>query len=189
MEKRGADDQGWIDDVLAFWFGELTPEDWFASRPELDRSIRERFAGLNRRLAEAPPAAAYEQPRAALAAIITLDQFSRNMFRGKPEAFGSDSRALEIARNAVDRGFDRGMSNDEKSFVYMPFMHSEAIADQERCVSLFSAIYGGEQLKYAIEHRDIVARFARFPHRNRALGRQSTEAELAFLAGHKGFGQ
>jgi uncharacterized protein (DUF924 family) len=95
---------------------------------------------------------------------------------------------VAIAREAVDHGLDADLPEDRKIFLYMPFMHSENVADQERCVSLTSALTG-DTVKYAIEHRDIIARFGRFPHRNRALGRESTEAEQLFLADHKGFGQ
>ena len=111
-----------------------------------------------------------------------------NMFRDEARAFATDVLAVSIARHALDRGFDEGLTEQRKSFLYMPFMHSENVADQERCVALFSAL-PGDMVKYAIEHRDIVARFGRFPHRNPVLGRDATVAERAFLAGHKGFGQ
>lgn len=182
---------GWAEEVLAFWFEELTPDHWYAEDPEaIDRLIRDRFAALHAELAAAPPPAAWDDPETALAAIIVLDQFSRNMFRRKPEAFAADETAAALARNALDKGFDAALPPVRKQFLFMPLMHSEHLSDQERCVTLFEGTPGLEDnVKYAVEHRDIVARFGRFPHRNRALGRDSTDAEKAFLGGHKGFGQ
>jgi len=180
---------GWREEVLRFWFDELTPEDWFLGKPEIDTRIREGFAGLHEELKAAPPPEAMTDPRTALAAVILFDQFPRNIHRRKPEAFSSDDLALQIARNALDKGLDADMSNVEKQFLYMPFMHSETLTDQERSVDLFKSIGNEGSVKYAIEHRDIIARFGRFPHRNRALGRATTEAETAFMESHKGYGQ
>lgn len=180
---------GWVEEVLSFWFDELTPKDWFEVRAETDETIRSRFLDLYSRLSKGAPETAFEQPRAALAATIVYDQFPRNMFRGQAKAFATDTLALSVARNAVERQFDEALAATERQFLYMPFMHSEVVADQERSVMLFSALGNEENLKYAKEHRDIVARFGRFPHRNRALGRQSTRDEIAFLEGHGGFGQ
>lgn len=179
----------WIDEVLAFWFAELTEEDWFMANAETDRAVRERFEPLNLELRRAVPAICRSEARAALAAIIALDQFPRNIWRGKAEAFATDDQAIDLARNAVERGLDQELAPRERMFLYMPFMHSEILADQERSVDLFKALGNENSEKYAIEHRDIVARFGRFPHRNRTLGRQSSAAEEVFLAGHKGFGQ
>jgi uncharacterized protein (DUF924 family) len=184
------DTDDWIKGVLAFWFGELGPEDWFASRPDLDATIRDRFAALHARLAaEGVPEVCRRDPRAALAAIIALDQFPRNIHRGQAAAFSTDDLAVSLARNAIDAGFDEAMSDQERQFVYMPLMHSENLADQERCVDLFGRLGNEEGLRYAIEHRDIVRDFGRFPHRNRALGRETTKAERTFLEGHAGYGQ
>ncbi len=177
----------WVQDILSYWFEELTREDWFTSKAETDGTIRARFLDLHARLQSDLPDAVYTDPETALAAIILFDQFSRNMFRGTAAAFSTDSLALGIARNAVDKGFDAALPPDRRMFLYMPFMHSEVTADQEHCIQLFAAM--GADTKYAVEHRDIVARFGRFPHRNKALGRQSTADELAFLGGHQGFGQ
>ena len=179
----------WVDDVLRFWFEELTYKDWFGGGAELDEKIRSRFLALYEKLASSVPAAVYESADAALAAVIVFDQFPRNMFRGTAKAFATDPMALAIAGNALDKGFDAGMPNQRRSFLYMPLMHSEALADQRHCVTLFATLDNDEGLKYAKEHRDIVARFGRFPHRNRALGRESTDDEIAFMGGHKGYGQ
>lgn len=179
----------WIGEVLDFWFRELSPEAWFRRDDAVDHNCRERFADLHRRLAADIPPAAFEEPRAALAAVILFDQFPRNMYRGTPPAFATDPLAAQLSRNALDKGLDALMSPQEKQFLFMPLMHSEVLADQERCVMLFKTIGNEEALRYAEEHRDIIARFGRFPHRNRVLGRESSEAEVEFLAKHPGFGQ
>lgn len=179
----------WTGDVLNFWFGDLGPDDWFGGGAELDQRIRDRFAGLYDRLAQQVPGEAYDQAEPALAAVILFDQMPRNMFRGTGQAFSTDHLALGVAANALDRGFDTEMPNPRRMFLYMPFMHSEKLADQERCVELFGTLNNENGLKYAEEHRDIVAKYGRFPHRNRALGRDSSEAEREFLGAHKGYGQ
>jgi len=179
----------WKQDILDFWFKELTPEDWFTGGAELDSRIQSRFLALYEDLAQHVPPEANDDPRAALAAIIALDQFPRNIFRGTARAFATDPIALELSRNALKIGLDRGMTDAERTFLTMPLMHSEALADQEHCVKVFTEIGDENSLKYAHEHRDIVKKFGRFPHRNRALGRNSSEAEKAFLEGHKGYGQ
>ena len=179
----------WIDDVLAFWFGELKPEIWFQGSKELDEQIRSRFGQVLETLSNNPPQIIYSDPRAALAAVLVLDQFSRNMFRGTARAFATDDLALRIARQAVEAKFDDKLSPSEKLFLYMPFQHSEVSADQGHSVMLFGALGMEEPLRYAIEHRDIIERFGRFPHRNAVLGRESTKDELAFLQQHAGFGQ
>lgn len=185
----GQPDRQWIDDVKAFWFGELTREQWFSGDATLDETIRQRFGGLHRQIHENVPAEAWNDPDTALAAIIVLDQFSRNIHRGRREAFASDSTACALARNAVDKEFDAGMSDSERAFLYMPFMHSEILADQERGVSLYKSLGNMESLKYAEEHRDAIARFGRFPHRNEVLGRESTPDETIFLKTANRYGQ
>lgn len=112
-----------------------------------------------------------------------LDQFPRNIFRGTPEAFTSDALARDVARRAIERGTDRRIDPLLLEFLYMPFMHSEHLPDQLRCVALFGNTDNAENLKYAREHADIIQRFGRFPHRNRLLGRDTTEEERAFLDG------
>ncbi|UUP18029.1 DUF924 family protein [Nitratireductor thuwali] len=183
-------DDSWVDEVLAFWFEELEPKDWFEGSDALDDTIRTRFGALHERLAggQVPPEV-MEEPRTALAAVIVLDQFSRNIHRRSARAFAADDMALRIARNAVDKKFDDDMTPEERQFLYMPFQHSEISADQEHSVMLFKSLGDEEAIKYAVEHRDIIEKFGRFPHRNRALGRESTREEIAFLEGHVGFGQ
>lgn len=179
----------WVDDILKFWFEELTYEDWFGGAPELDEKISSRFLDVYERQKAELDVKTIDDPQTALAAIILFDQFPRNMFRKTAAAFATDDLAIGIARLAVDRGYDSKVEPKAKSFIYMPFMHSEVSADQERCVDLFRMLGEDDGLKYAIEHRDIVAQYGRFPHRNRVLGRESTQAEASFLEGHSGYGQ
>jgi uncharacterized protein (DUF924 family) len=172
--------------ILAYWFGELTYEDWFTRNDATDETIRRRFEPTWSAWRETVPAAALLDANTALAAVILFDQFPRNMFRGTADAFATDPLALALARNALAAGFDGVVEGNRRRFFHMPFMHSEALADQERCVALFA---GTDGEKHAVEHRDIIARFGRFPHRNRVLGRPNTEDEQAFLGSHEGFGQ
>lgn len=190
-DEGAAMDADWARQVLRFWFEELTPDDWYSQTPEpIDQAIRRRFERLYQEVAAGPPAAAWNEQGAALAAVIVLDQFPRNMFRGKARAFATDTLAVSLARNALDKGLDAALPGARRRFLFMPLMHSEILADQEHCVVLFQAVAElKDDVKYAEEHRDIVARFGRFPHRNRVLERESTGAERAFLREHKGFGQ
>jgi uncharacterized protein (DUF924 family) len=180
-------DTGWANEVLGFWFDELTPEDWFMTKPETDEAIRTRFLKLWQEMRQAVPAEALLAAEPALAATIVFDQFPRNMFRKQADAFATDPLARVVAHNARRLGFAEKLAPSRRGFLHMPFMHSEELSHQEICVALFAA--NPEQSTYAVEHRDIVARFGRFPHRNRALGRESTAAEIEFLKGHEGYGQ
>jgi uncharacterized protein (DUF924 family) len=176
----------WIDEVLKFWFEELQSAAWFTKDAAIDAQIRNRFERLHEQLSQGDiqvPAT----PRAYLAAVIVLDQFSRNMFRGTAKAFASDAKALAFASRALDAGFDREMTKEQRQFLYLPFMHSEELAVQMRCVELYAAFDDAELMKYATEHRDIIERFRRFPHRNAALARESTPAEIEFMQKHPGF--
>jgi uncharacterized protein (DUF924 family) len=176
----------WVEDVLQFWFVELRPESWFAKNADLDAKIRDRFASLHERLSnrELPIP---DRPRAFLAAVIVLDQFSRNLFRNSPRAFDSDSRALDLSQCAIAKSYDAQLTPSERHFIYMPFMHSEDIHVQARAVELFASLQESEATRYAIEHRDIIERFGRFPHRNAVLGRTSSAEELEFMREHAGF--
>ncbi|MCC7536395.1 MAG: DUF924 domain-containing protein [Deltaproteobacteria bacterium] len=168
------------DVVLEFWFG-LDPARWWKKDPAFDAEVRSRFADLHAAVERGEHEGWRATPRGALAYVIALDQLSRNMFRGEARSFASDARALEAARDAVAQGFDAALPPTERPFLYMPLMHSESLEDQERCVALFRALGSEGQLRFAEQHRDIVARFGRFPHRNAILGRDSTPAELEFL--------
>jgi uncharacterized protein (DUF924 family) len=180
-------DAGWVGDVLGFWFDELKPEDWFMTKVETDETIRRRFLKLWQDMRVAIPAEAFLEAGPALAATIVFDQFPRNMFRKQADAFATDRLAQAVAHNALRLGLPETLPPSQRGFFHMPFMHSETLPDQELCVALFAG--NAEQLKYAVEHRDIIARFGRFPHRNRVLGRESSAAEIEFLKEHAGYGQ
>jgi uncharacterized protein (DUF924 family) len=179
----------WASDVLGFWFEELEPKDWFEVNAKVDEEISRRFLSLHGRLSEEEVDSLAPDAETALAAIIVLDQFSRNMFRKTGKAFASDPKALAIAKAALAKGFVEHIPEKRRSFFRMPFMHSENLADQERCVELFEAAGDENGAKYAREHLEIIRQFGRFPHRNKALGRSSTAKEIAFLKEHSGFGQ
>ncbi len=168
----------WRAEVLKFWFG-LDPEQWWNGGPTLDREIRDRFLKLWTEERELPPNSFLTDPLTALAAVILFDQFPRNMFRCHADAYSTDPLALAIARGAVARGFDEELAPDERKFLYMPFMHSENLDDQNRSLLLFTELGDQHQLGYAKQHRAIIERFGRFPHRNAVLGRASRPEEIA----------
>jgi uncharacterized protein (DUF924 family) len=172
-----AADRRLIDEVLGFWFSPETEARWFDSTPEFDRMISERFGALHDRALAGELDHWMGDAAGALALLILLDQFPRNMFRGTPRAFESDGKALTVSKVALENGFDKER----------PLEHSENPADQVECVRLFRELNHEDYLDYAIAHHDIVARFGRFPHRNAILGRQSSEEEQKFLKTHKGF--
>lgn len=171
----------WTDDVLTFWFTETKREQWFEKNDAFDAEMRRRFLKLHEAVAAEPIEALTADARTALAAIIVLDQMSRNMFRGSPRAFAQDSKALAIAETVVARGLDRVMTKDERTFCYLPFEHCEDPDAQARCVALMAQLDDPELVKWAEAHKVIIDRFGRFPHRNAVLGRVSTPEELAFL--------
>ena len=174
-------DNAWIADVLKFWFIERTPEDWFRRSWVVDQMIRDRFLWVHEQLSQQVPPDALDHGDGALAAIVVLDQFSRNLFRGTAKAFAADPRALGLAKLAIDRGYDRRLHPDKRQFVYLPFEHSEDAQEQARSMNLFGELGVPENLHYAWLHKIIIDRFGRFPHRNAALGRVSTAEEIAFL--------
>jgi uncharacterized protein (DUF924 family) len=185
-----------IRDILDFWFLPLTdpgygkPRDfWWESTPELDAEIRERFGGLLDKAVAGDLDHWAKSPDGALALIVLCDQFARNIHRRTAQAFAGDMTALETARLAVARGYPLAYPVELRTFFYMPFQHSESLSDQEFCCSLFAGTGNDDYLKHAVEHRDIVARFGRFPHRNSLLGRTCTPDELDYLKTAKRFGQ
>lgn len=172
-------------DVLEFWFSEAMRPRWFDSTPGLDQAIRLRFEALWQDAAAGRLAAWQDTPDSALALVIVLDQLPLNMFRGQPEAFATEAQAVAVAGEAVARGHDQGLSDDARRFLYLPFMHSESLADQDRAVALFEA--AGLDTRWAEHHRALIRRFGRFPHRNAVLGRASTPEELDYLASPQAF--
>jgi uncharacterized protein (DUF924 family) len=188
------------EDVLSFWFGKLDADGfateeqskkWFSRDDDFDAEISRLFRSDYDLIAAGKREGWLDAPRSSLAYVIVLDQFARNMFRRSPQAFAADPRALQAAQASVDLRFDRELRTAERVFLYMPFMHAEDLAAQDRCIDLFEGcaaevpervrdrVIGN--VKYARAHRDIIARFGRFPHRNTVLGRTSTPDEIEFL--------
>jgi uncharacterized protein (DUF924 family) len=166
-----------FEDVLAFWFSEAQSSLWYANDDKFDAEIRQRFLSTY----EAANSGTLDEwrntPESMLALIILLDQFPRNMFRGSPPAFASDARAVNLTKEGIKRGFDRSLTEAQLDFFYMPLMHSEALSDHDLLLE-----QGHGDSRYAQEHREIIARFGRFPHRNQTLGRESTVEEASYLA-------
>lgn len=199
-------------EILQFWFGPLAdapPQDkamvigqlktWFGKDEKFDAQIRQRFGDLIFSAAKGELVAWEDSPEGALALIILLDQFSRNCFRGTPQAFAQDGEALAIAKRMIEKGFDLRLRPILRSFVYLTFEHSESMEDQESGITCFTKVLedcvpgGGEHflaektLQFAESHREIIARFGRYPHRNEILNRESTAEEIEFMKTHKGF--
>jgi uncharacterized protein (DUF924 family) len=176
----------WAAQVLRYWFEELDPDAWFRKDENVDATLRERFGTLYDQLAQIRPEQLTTPPE-CIAAVIVLDQFPRNMFRGSPRAFATDALALSIAQHAIAAALDRQLTQQQRLFLYMPFQHSEDRAVQARSIELFTQLGLADNLDYAHRHKDIIDRFGRFPHRNAVLGRRSTTDELQFIATHRGF--
>lgn len=168
-----------IDDVIAFWFAD--PEKQFARDDAFDREIRDRFGALHADVIAGKHDDWRETPHGALAYVIVLDQFSRNLFRDDARAFANDAHSREVAGAAITAGHDRALIDEQRAFLYMPFMHGESLADQDRSIALFADL--PKNRAFAEQHRNEIVRFGRFPRRNEALGRESTPDEIAFLDG------
>ncbi len=174
-------------DVRDFWFSDQMQPFWFKKSDDIDRQIIQLF-GETYEAAHAGRLKHWlDGPEDALALAIVLDQFPRNMFRGSARSFESNDLALTVARQALADGHDQQLDPTRRQFLYLPFMHSEDLQDQERSVRLYEALENEHSLHFAREHRDIVARFGRFPHRNAVLGRENTPEEAEFLQTHDGF--
>ncbi|MGB5063220.1 MAG: DUF924 family protein [Candidatus Competibacter sp.] len=174
-------------EIVAFWFAEAVKPLWFAATPEFDEALRERFLTTYRAAATGQLEDWERTPLGALALVIVLDQFPLNLFRGQPESFATEAAARSVANRAIAGGFDRALSPEQRSFLYLPFMHSEALADQERSAQLYQQAGLEESLRFARHHRDLIRRFSRFPHRNVILGRESSPEEIAYLASPEAF--
>jgi uncharacterized protein (DUF924 family) len=167
-------------EILAFW-RDAGPQRWFRPDAAFDALLRERFLAAHEAAARGELADWLRSAEGALALVLLLDQFPRNAFRGTPRVYATDAQAREAADAAIASGFDREVDEELRQFFYLPFMHSERLQDLDRCVALNEAV-GGEPLRYARHHREIVQRFGRFPHRNAVLGRESSAEEERFLA-------
>lgn len=169
------------DDIIDFWFSAKVKNNWFSSNERFDQEIRARFQDIYNDAREGAYLQWRDTPRGALALVLLFDQFPRNMFRGVAEAFATDDLALEIARETITAGQDRQLSDDERGFLYMPYMHSEDLAVQNVGLRLYGELGHKERLDFMWRHHAIISQFGRYPHRNAVLGRQSTEEELIFL--------
>ena len=168
------------EDILAFW-REAGSERWYTKDAAFDAQVQRQFLGLWQKAAAGELSSWETSDDGALALVIILDQFPRNMFRDDAKAFSTDPQALEVASRAITRGADARIEPGLLEFLYMPFMHSEQMGDQQRCVELFRKAGNADNIGYAQDHAEIVSRFGRFPHRNRILGRTTTPEEQAFL--------
>jgi uncharacterized protein (DUF924 family) len=174
-------------EVIDFWFNELQPKDWFQKNEGMDARITERFASVQQAGARGELWSWRSTAPGVLAEIIVLDQFPRNIFRNDRRAFATDGMALVLAQEAVRRALDRELSPVQKSFMYMPFMHSESPVVHAIAVTLFSQPGLEENLNFELQHKNIIERFGRYPHRNQILGRISTADEIEFLKTAPGF--
>ncbi len=171
-------------EILAFWFEETKPAQWFQKNPDFDRDIHARFSGDFTLAMEDIYDGWMDTPKGCLALIILLDQFPRNMFRDSPQMFSGDEKALAVANHAIEKKFDQVMSLHEKVFTYLPFEHSENLDDQETSLRLFESTKDEDPTfyNYAKRHYDVIKKFGRFPHRNPILERNSTKLEEEYLA-------
>lgn len=185
MSTRGEDAHAELTGrILAFWFGDddAPREAWFVADPAFDHSIREAFADATTAALAGSLDDMADGPEGALALILLLDQFPRNLHRGSADAFAGDARARAIAERTIDSGWDAALAPVRRQFVYLPFQHSENLDDQRRSVALYAELAFDDGLEWAERHLTVIERFGRFPHRNAALGRALTPEEEAFLA-------
>lgn len=179
------------DDVLKFWFDDIDPATWWKVDPDFDAGVRMRFQPAVEAAADGEFDHWAGSAQGALALVILLDQFSRNIFRGQARAFAQDAKALEVAKDATARKLDLDVPDERRAFFYMPYMHSENLAHQDQCIALVTERLGPDSgtLGHAKWHRDVISEFGRFPFRNRALGRETTAAEAEWLEGRNVPGQ
>ena len=197
-----------IDIILQFWFGELDNHGyaaadrnklWFQRSDTTDAAIREQFGALIEQALQGELEDWAETPRGRLALIILMDQFTRNIYRGTGKAFSGDAKALQLCKRGIELSHDQDLAPAEQVFFYLPLEHSENLADQSQCVALYTKLHRNtpeayhvktqSYIDYAVKHKEIIERFGRFPHRNKALGRESTPAELKYLENANTFGQ
>ena len=173
--------------IIDFWFADDVRKLWFNSTAEFDRSLRERFEDILKQADQGELDHWMESAAGCLALVIILDQFPLNMFRGNAQSFATEARSREVARVAIENGFDKALAAEQQAFLYMPFMHSEDIADQELALELFAQPGMESNLRFARHHHALVETYGRFPHRNAVLGRTSTAAEIEYLNSREAF--
>lgn len=167
--------------VLDFWFDEISPEQWWIKDPSFDQEIKARFLDLHKSANCGELFHWRNTAQGRLAEILVLDQFSRNIFRDTAKAFASDTLALVLAQEAVSLGADNTLADNQRSFMYLPYMHSESAAIHQQAIKLYTELGNESNLSFELKHQEIIARFGRYPHRNNILARQSTAEELEFL--------
>ena len=167
--------------IITFWFEEIEKSKWFTKDNTFDALIRLRFENIHHQAAQSELYHWRDNALGSLAEIIVLDQFSRNMFRDTPQSFAYDALALALAQFAISNGLDKNLTPVQRSFMYMPFMHSESLAIHDEAVRLYNQLGIESNLEFELKHRAIIERFGRYPHRNNLLGRKSTPEEVAFL--------
>tara|TARA_R110002096_G_scaffold416576_3_gene619575 strand:+ start:17654 stop:18211 length:558 start_codon:yes stop_codon:yes gene_type:complete len=168
-------------DVIDFWFNEIKPEQWWNKSAAFDKEIKNRFHDIYKKAAIGELVNWRYKPLSSLAEIIVLDQFPRNMFRDKKQAFATDPLAVFLCQFAVDKGFDNDLNPEQKAFMYMPMMHSESAEIHKAAEFLFSAPGMENNYQFELKHKAIIDRFGRYPHRNKILGRRMRKAEIDFL--------
>jgi uncharacterized protein (DUF924 family) len=176
-------DSDHIADILEFWFAPGMAEKWFVKDPGLDREVGERLGALHEKAAAGGFDDWRDSPAGCLALLVLLDQVPRNIFRNDPRTYATDEMARAVTQHALDQGYDAELTHNQRGMLYLPLLHSESLEDKERAVELTRALTENPDFHiWAVHHRDIVARFGRFPHRNEILGRENTPEEAAFLA-------
>lgn len=173
--------------IIDFWFAEESRKLWFNSTDEFDQLLCERYQETWEQARSGKLDHWMQRAEGCLALVIILDQFPLNMFRNSAQSFATEAQSRDVARVAIEREFDQALYADRKAFLYMPFMHSESLEDQELALKLFDQPGLESNLRFAHHHHDIVARFGRFPHRNAALGRDNSDAEVAYLNSKEAF--
>jgi uncharacterized protein (DUF924 family) len=179
--------EDWARQLLTFWFDEHGDADWFGGRPEFDAKVTTNFVAWRDALRGQPVEAFLSDAETALAAVILFDQVPRNAYRGEAEAFATDHAALALSRRAVELGLDAGLEKDQRLFLYLPFEHSEDIDDQRESVRLIGGLDDQRLLQFALDHKAMIERFGRFPHRNKALGRADRPGEAEVVAAGGGW--
>lgn len=175
------------EEIIAYWYSPEVNQQWFAATAQLDAEIKAHFESLWQAASSGELDHWRTSPRGCLALVILLDQFPLNMYRNRPESFSTEAKSIEVARYAIEKGFDQALQPQHKAFLYMPFMHSEKLSDQDLSVKLYTEAGLKDNQHFAEHHRDLIRRFGRFPHRNRILGRISTGAEIEYLKSEQAF--
>ncbi len=173
--------------ITEFWFSDAVKKRWFNSSKEFDDELRDRFGTMVEAAINGELDDWLKSSEGVLALVILLDQLPLNIYRGEAESFAGEAKSREVATVAIEQGWDKQLDQQQRAFLYLPFMHSESLADQDRAVELFEEAGLDGNLRWAKHHREIVRRFGRFPHRNAILGRESTAEELAWLASEEAF--